>query len=96
MAKINIEYDSVKKTMSLFIDGQPIEDCQYLSFYRYGDDEGAMSMEMTLKPQKFDGLTSHIRVSAATDPKIQGKSEPFSQDGTLIKHPVLVEKKRWW
>lgn len=94
MAKINIEYDSVEKTMSLFIDGQPVEDCQYLSFYGY--DEDVMNMEMTLKPQKFDGLTSHIRVSAATDPKIQGKSEPFVKDGSLVQHPVLLKQKRWW
>lgn len=93
MAKLNVEFDSVSKTLAVFVDGQPVGDCQYLTFYKYED---CCSMEMSLKPEKFDGITSHLRVCASNDPKIEGQPEDFSEDKSLVKHAVALTKKRWW
>jgi hypothetical protein len=93
MAKINVEFDSVNKNLAVFVDGQPLPGVQNVYFYGYDD---VASMEMSLKPDKYEGMVSHLRVCAANDPKIEGKTEDFTEDKSLVKHTVASKQKRFW
>lgn len=93
MAKINVEFDSVNKSLAVFVDGNPVPGVENLYFYGYDD---VCRMEMSLKPDKYEGMVSHLRVCAANDDKIEGKAEAFTEDQSLVKHTVAAKQKRFW
>lgn len=66
MAKINVEFDTATKELSVKMDGQAVADISSVAFYRdvYGDEERSCCEMTTRTEHTDDGYYSYTRICA--------------------------------
>lgn len=69
MSKIVVEYDTVDKTLSVTMDGKPIEDLTDVSFYVDSYDGSAHCHVHSMKRDKETDTVVHTTVYASTQEK---------------------------
>jgi hypothetical protein len=63
MAKINVEFDTVSKEMSVTMDGKPVEDIMNVSFSKYSDGECSCCLT-TVNRNDTDGYSTYTNITA--------------------------------
>lgn len=63
MAKVNVEFDTVEKTISVSINGQSIDDASEVVFHKDYEDEWCCSV-LTMSHDEENDLRSYTRLSA--------------------------------
>lgn len=84
MAKVNIEFDSQTKDMSVKIDGNDIEDVRAVHIYRYEDDPASLNIMM--RREDVDGFEVNTTLYAS-----QNAQSYASKDKTLVNIDVIPE-----
>jgi hypothetical protein len=64
MSKVNIEFDTVSKELSVSIDGQEVANVYELMIYRYCCDEASIDI-YTSKKDKYSDVREMTRISAS-------------------------------
>lgn len=90
MAKINLEFDTVEKTLRVTMDGEVMENVDHVSLYKmyYYEEEGGESPKFEIRVQKSEKdkdnkLITQTTVMASEKPKIERKSY-----GSLIEEAI--------
>jgi len=84
MAKINVEFDTVKKTLKVVMDGKAIKDVSSVEFYPQYDSDGFHGSITTVEKMSDDSVVKVMRISA------QGELITITQPLNLPK--ILANK----
>lgn len=94
MAKINVEFDTLEKTMNVTMDGKTIENAEGVSLYRgWSDDEKYGCSICVCSKDEASDVTTYTRVTASDSSEGKKITEGFETNDAIPGFKIVHEVK---